>query len=139
MTWFLAIKPEFLTNNLPFIENSKQYDDLQYKFGSESNSLENLIYGKFKDFNNIHWVHEDVARNKFDHKDYSRVEYYTVLPTQNENEFVIYVKISNSYDSKKIEMFTYDEDVLVDQEWFEVENKIEFYRILSLDLNQIFY
>ena len=138
MTWFLAIKPEFLTNNLPFIENSKQYDDLQYKFGSESNSLENLIYGKFKDFNNIHWVHEDVARNKFNHKDYSRVEYYTVLPTQNENEFVIYVKISNSYDSKKIEMFTYDKDVLVDQEWFEVENKIEFYRILSLDLNKTY-
>lgn len=138
MTWFLAIKPEFLTNNLPFIENSKQYDDLQYKFGSESNSLENLIYGKFKDFNNIHWVHEDVARNKFDHKDYSRVEYYTVLPTQNENEFVIYVKISNSYDSKKIEMFTYDGDILVDQEWFEVENKIEFYRILSLDLNKTY-
>jgi glycosyltransferase involved in cell wall biosynthesis len=138
MTWFLAIKPEFLTNNLPFIENSKQYDDLQDKFGSESNSLENLIYGQFKDYNNIHWVPEDIARNKFNHKDYSRVEYYTVLPTQNENEFVVYVKISNSYDSKKIEILTYDSDVLVDQENFEVDNKIEFYRMLFLDLNKTY-
>ncbi len=138
MTWFLAIKPEFLTNNLPFIENSKQYDDLQGKFGSESNSLENLIYGQFKDYNNIHWVPEDIARNKFNHKDYSRVEYYTVLPTQNENEFVVYVKISNSYDSKKIEILTYDSDVLVDQENFEVDNKIEFYRMLFLDLNKTY-
>jgi glycosyltransferase involved in cell wall biosynthesis len=138
MTWFLAIKPEFLTNNLPFIENSKQYDDLQDKFGSESNSLENLIYGQFKDYNNIHWVPEDIVRNKFNHKDYSRVEYYTVLPTQNENEFVVYVKISNSYDSKKIEILTYDSDVLVDQENFEVDNKIEFYRMLFLDLNKTY-
>jgi hypothetical protein len=35
-------------------------------------------------------------------------------------------------------MFTYDKDFLVDQEWFEVENKIEFYRILSLDLNKTY-
>ena len=138
MTWFLAIKPEFLIDNLPFIKDSKDYDKLQYTFEAESNSLENLLYGKFKHYNNIHWVDESVAQSNFNHKDYSRVEYYTLLPTQNENEVVIYIKISNSYDSKIIKMFTYDGDILVDEEFLEVDNKIEFYRTLFLDLNKVY-
>ena len=35
-------------------------------------------------------------------------------------------------------MFTYDGDILVDEEFLEVDNKIEFYRILFLDLNKVY-
>ena len=111
MTFFMAFKPEVILN-LPKVTNAEEYDKLMYDWGSESNSLENLIYHGLKNTDNVHWESKEAfevnCEKTYDHRDYSRVEYYTVLPTNIPNTFSPYTQISNSVDSRKIRVWVYN-------------------------------
>jgi hypothetical protein len=48
------------------------------------------------------------------------------------------ISTASAGDTIYVDAGTYNGDVLVDQENFEVDNKIEFYRMLFLDLNKTY-
>jgi hypothetical protein len=72
------------------------------KWGSESNGLENLTYHTFiQDKDKIYWEDETkftkLIEENLEHKDYSRIEYFSVLPVKDYPEqFAVFLSISNS-------------------------------------------
>ena len=106
-TFFMGIKPSFYLDSVEPIFCAQDYENLRAKWGSFSNGYENMMYFAFKDkMNQIELVGEEqfkteVATN-FHHSDYSRVEYFTVLPTNIPNSFAVYFQVSNSIDSRVV-------------------------------------
>jgi len=141
-TWFLGIRPEFFLQK-PKIENAQQYDDLMSKWGSESNGLENLMYHGFKNDPNIHWEDRDKFQEEcaktFYHKDYSRVEYFTVLPVANiPNHFAPFVQISNNNDSRFIKYTLTKDNTVINEAEFEVRSKFYVYDLVQFNFGSIY-
>jgi hypothetical protein len=135
-TFFAAAKPEFYLENFPVINTAEEYSALQYQWGSETNSLENLMYNGVKTLSNIHFENFEVFRNKlnkyFTHKDFSRVEYFTVLPVQDHPElFCPYIQISNSKDSRLLKLRVTKNKETILNKVIEVTNKT--YEYVTID------
>ena len=135
-TFFAAAKPEFYLENFPVINTAEEYSALQYQWGSETNSLENLMYNGVKTLSNIHFENFEVFRNKlnkyFTHKDFSRVEYFTVLPVQDYPElFCPYIQISNSKDSRLLKLRVTKNKETILNKVIEVTNKT--YEYVTID------
>ena len=135
-TFFAAAKPEFYLENFPVINTAEEYSALQYQWGSETNSLENLMYNGVKTLSNIHFENFEVFRNKLDkyftHKDFSRVEYFTVLPVQDHPElFCPYIQISNSKDSRLLKLRVTKNKETILNKVIEVTNKT--YEYVTID------
>ena len=141
-TWFLGIRPEFFLQK-PKIENAQHYDSLMSTWGAESNGLENLMYHGFKDSKNVYWEPRDKFQEEcaktFYHKDYSRVEYFTVLPVTNiPNYFAPFVQISNNNDSRFIKYtLTKNGDVINEAE-FVVRSKFYVYDLVQFNFGGIY-
>ena len=105
-TYFLGANTEYLYKILPKVQNAVDYNLLMDKHGSESNGLENIIHHLFKNENNIYRESKEDfdlhILNNFKHSDFSRCEYFTILPTDVKNYFAPFVSISNSQESKII-------------------------------------
>jgi len=140
-TWFLGIRPELFLSK-PKIDTANQYDDLMSLWGAESNGLENLMYHGFKNISNIHWepkeVFETECSKTFTHKDYSRVEYFTVLPTNIPNYFAPFVQISNSNDSRLIKYTLEKNGQVVKQEDYKVVSKFSGKDLVPYSSSDIF-
>jgi len=135
-TFFAAAKPEFYLENFPVINTAEEYNALQYQWGSETNSLENLMYNGVKTLSNIHFENFEVFRNKlnkyFTHKDFSRVEYFTILPVQDHPElFCPYIQISNSKDSRLLKLRVTKNKETILNKVIEVTNKT--YEYVTID------
>jgi len=134
ITWFLGIHPKLFLQK-PKINNAKQYDKLMHDWGSESNGLENLMYHGFKNDLNIHWESKEKFQEEctktFIHRDYSRVEYFSVLPSNIPNHFVPYVQISNNNDSRLLKYTLEKNGKIINQSEYEVTSKFHTYDIVK--------
>ena len=129
-TYFMGVRPKTFLETIPQIENAIEYDKLQEKWGSESNGLENLWHHAFKNLDNIFYEEKDTfekgIEEAFYHADYSRVEYFTILPTNKHNIVAPYIRISNNRENKTIKL--YASDILIDT--IEVTGKLDYYKLI---------
>ena len=140
-TWFLGTRPELFLQK-PKIDNAQQYDALMHEWGSESNGLENLMYHGFKNTPNVYWEEREKFQKEcaktFIHKDYSRVEYFTVLPSTIPNHFAPFVQISNSNDSRFLKYTLEKNGEVINELTFEITSKFHTYDIIKYSHNDIF-
>jgi GR25 family glycosyltransferase involved in LPS biosynthesis len=138
-TYFFSANPKELLRVLPKISNEKEYDNLMEVYGSESNGLENLFHHIFKNEGAIYREEESVFETKsnrmFIHKDFSRIEYFSILPTNYKNYFAPYFYISNSKDSRIIKYKVYkNEELIIDRE-LNVNQKYSFWDLIKFEGN----
>ena len=138
-TYFFASKPEAILNNCKFIETEDHFNNLMGEYGAESNGVENLYYHIFKN-NKNNYIEpkekfESDSEKYFEFEDYSRVEYYTILPTDVDNHFCPWITISNAKESKNI-YYTVEKngDVIIDR-LLEVRGKFHFWDLIKYSLN----
>jgi hypothetical protein len=138
-TYFCAVNSDFFLDHVHQVFNAEEYEHLRFQLGSESNGLENMWYHIFKrSENEIYFEDSKVFDQKsietFNHSDFSQVEYFTVLPTNIPNTFAPYIKISNSKESRLIQITVRDKDknkVFFDK--LNVEGKINYYKVLQYE------
>ena len=139
ITYFLASEPKFYLDHFPLVQTSKEYDDLMIKWGSESNGLENLTYHTFnQDKDKIYWEDKlnftKLIDENFEHKDYSRVEYFSVLPVKDHPEqFAVFLSIANSTDNRDIEIAVYEDDKMLFDETVKVTHRLSWFRQVTFD------
>ena len=139
ITYFLAAKPKFYLDHFPLIKTSEEYDRLMHRWGSESNGLENLTYHTFNtDSDSIYWEQESnftkLIKDNFNHNDYSRVEYFSILPVKGHTEqFAVFVNVANSVDSRDINITVYENDEILFEEVITVLHKIAWFRQVIFD------
>jgi hypothetical protein len=144
ITYFLASEPKFYLDHFPLVQTSKEYDDLMVKWGSESNGLENLTYHTFnQDKDKIYWEDKSnftkLIEENFEHKDYSRVEYFSVLPVKDHPEqFAIFLSVANSVDSRDIDITVYEDDQMLFDETVKVVNKVSWFRQVVFNPEKIY-
>ena len=139
ITYFLAAKPKFYLDHFPLIKTSEEYDRLMHRWGSESNGLENLTYHTFNtDSDSIYWEQEPsftkLIKDNFNHNDYSRVEYFSVLPVkEHPDQFAVFLNIANSTDSRNINITVYEDENMLFEEIVNVLHKIAWFRQVLFD------
>ena len=106
-TVFHAINTDLFVGKFPLIKNELQYNDWMHGVGSESNGLENIYFHNLKSEENIYKssvseYNEDVKDCQIDSN--SQVEYFAVLPVQNENKLAVIFHTSNSIDNRLAEL-----------------------------------
>ncbi len=133
-TYFLGINSKFYLDNIPKITNTDDYESLRHKWGSESNGYENMMYHAFKNLSNVYYEEEakfnDLISNSFIHEDFSRVEYYTILPTNKENIISPFIRISNAKESKTIRISSHIDGNENHIDTIEVNQKIDYYKLI---------
>jgi hypothetical protein len=138
-TYFCASTSDFFLDHVRQVFNAEEYEYLRFQLGSESNGLENMWYHIFKRsadqiyFEDIEIFHQK-SLETFNHHDFSQVEYFTVLPTNIPNTFAPYIRISNSKESRLIQITVHDKDkneVFFDE--LNVESKIDYYKVLPYE------
>ena len=133
-TYFLGINSKFYLDNIPKITNADDYESLRHKWGSESNGYENMMYHAFKNLSNVYYEEEakfnDLISNSFIHEDFSRVEYYTILPTNKENMISPFIRISNAKESKTIRISSHIDGNENHIDTIEVNQKIDYYKLI---------
>jgi glycosyltransferase involved in cell wall biosynthesis len=139
ITYFLASEPKFYLDHFPLVKTAKEYDNLMVKWNSESNGLENLTYHTFnQDKDKIYWEDKPnftkLIEENFEHKDYSRVEYFSVLPVKDHPEqFAIFLSVANSVDSRDIEIAVYEDDNMLFDETVKVTHKLSWFRQVTFN------
>ena len=116
-TVFHAIKTELFANEFPLIKNQLEYNDWMKTVGSESNGLENIYFHNLKDQRNVYKsslneYNEDVRDCEIDSN--SQVEYFAVLPVENENKLAVIFHTSNSIDNRLAELALNEERLTVE-------------------------
>tara|TARA_R110000803_G_scaffold31076_3_gene69661 strand:+ start:1543 stop:4185 length:2643 start_codon:yes stop_codon:yes gene_type:complete len=134
-TYFFAGNPKELLRVLPKIENGEQYDNLVEFYGSESNGLENLFHHIFKNEGSIYREEESSfgvkSKETFDHRNFSQVEYFTILPTNKPNHFAPYFYISNVEDSRTIQYKVRKDGIIVADK--KITKTHSFWDVLKFD------
>ena len=138
-TYFFGANLEFFLNHIPQVHFAQDYNNLQTKWGSESNGLENMWYHAFKNSTDkIYYEPQEIFEQKiqetFNHLDFSQVEYYTILSTNIPNTFSPYIRISNSKGSKLIQIKVLNknkDEVFLDE--IDVEGKTDYYKVLPYE------
>ena len=140
-TCFLGICPEFFLQK-PKIKTAQQYDNLMYEWGSESNGLENLMYHGFKNNINIHWEEtnkfQEECDKTFNHKGFTQVEYFTVLPTNIPNHFSPFIRISNNKDSRIIKYTLTKNNKVIKQDEYVVLSEFNNYDLVEFDFKSVY-
>jgi len=133
ITYFLATDPEFYLNNFPLIHNASQYDQLMDQWDSESNGLENLTYHNLqRSKEKVYWESEEkflpLIEEHFTHKDFSRVEYFSVVEVKDHPEqFAIFLSIANSTDNRNIKIQVLEDDKVFSNDTLEILNKVSWF------------
>lgn len=132
-TLCFGIKPAFFKKHFPRIQTEQEYNQWMKRVGSESNGLENMWYHTLKSqLNNIHlWSDEEydklLKENKMEIC--SMVEYYTVLPVENDPDHgVAWFSTNNIKDNRVVNL--YINDVLVDTK--VVDDTCQYYKLFKL-------
>jgi glycosyltransferase involved in cell wall biosynthesis len=144
ITYFLASTPKFYLDHFSLISTSEEYDNLMIKWNSESNGLENLTYHTFnQNKDQVYWENEPnftkLIDKNFEHKDYSRVEYFSIIQVKDYPEqFAVFLNISNSVDSRDIKITVYEDNEILFDELVEVTHKIAWFRQVHFDMSKIY-
>lgn len=134
ITFFLATNPKFYLDHIPLIKTRQEYDQLMLKWNSKSNGLENLTYCAFtKSKDQIHWEEETTFTNliadNFEHKDFSRVEYFSVIQVKDHPEqFAVFLNVSNLTDSRDIIIDVYEDEERLLTETIQIKYKVSWFR-----------
>ena len=91
-----------------------------------------MMYHAFKNVPNIYYE-DDITFNKlvtdsFIHEDFSRVEYYTILPTNIKDKIAPYIRISNSHDSKTIKISISKSKIQLFS--IKINKKTDYYKLI---------
>jgi len=136
-TYFFAANLNKFIHKLYPVITGEGYDLLMEIYGSESNGLENLFHHIFKNEGSIYREEESVFESKtketFDHRDFSRVEYFTILSTNLPNHFAPYFYISNSKDSRTVYYKVYKDSELIIERTLNIDQKYSFWDLLKFD------
>ena len=137
-TYFFSATPNAILRQTPDIHSAKEYDNLMFTCGSESNGIENMYYHLFKDYPDNHIEprekFESDAEKYFDFEDYSMVEYYTILPTNVPGRFCPWITISNAKESKLIHYTVERNGELIIDRDLEVTGKYYFWDMVPYSL-----
>ena len=134
ITFFLATNPKFYLDHIPLIKTRQEYDQLMLKWNSKSNGLENLTYCAFTKFKDqIHWEEEttfiNLIADNFEHKDFSRVEYFSVIQVKDHPEqFAVFLNVSNLTDSRDIIIDVYEDEERLLTETIQIKYKVSWFR-----------
>lgn len=140
-TFFMGVRPEFYLDSVEPIFTADDYENLRLKWGSHSNGYENMMFFAFKDkMDKIELVGEEqfkteIATN-FHHRDYSRVEYFSVLPTNIPNSFAVYFQVSNSIDSRIVNIKINKNGSLLKEEQLTVTGRGAWYSMVDYNLGE---
>jgi len=138
-TYYFAANPNKLIQSLPLVNNALEYNELKTKYNSDSNSLENIFYFIFNNLSTYKEQNfEELSSQSFDHRDYSRVEYFTILPSNLTNYFSPIVKINNSNDSRIIDYKVHKNGKLIIGRNFEIEDKFTFWDLIKFETGDVF-
>ena len=92
-----------------------------------------MFYHAFKNTEDIYYEDGDEFNRKvektFYHTDFSRVEYFTILPTNIPDTFAPFIRISNSKEDKEIRLSIYKDGKEINYEWISVNGKVDFYKV----------
>jgi hypothetical protein len=132
-TFFFGIQTDFFFKTHELISTAKEYDDLRFKVGSKSNGYENIFYFTLQPFRDQ--IHVESTENwdklieeNFIHKNFSRVEYTTVLPSNIENCFAVYYQNSNEADNRTLIVSGEEEGIETFSEKIDIVHKFAWYR-----------
>jgi len=106
-TVFHAVRTDLFADKFPLIKNESEYNSWMERVKSESNGLENIYFHNLKEADNIYMSSlneyaEDTKQCQIDSN--SQVEYFAVLPVQDENKLAIVFHTSNSIDNRFAEL-----------------------------------
>jgi len=144
ITYFLATSPKFYLDNFPLIKTPSEYDQLMRDWGSESNGLENLTYHRLQQSKEkIHWEQEDtflsLIKENFTHKDFSRVEYFSVVEVKDHPEqFAIFLSIANSTDNRNINISVFEDNSILSEETLEITSKVSWFIQVFYDIEKTY-
>lgn len=132
-TLCFGIKPSFFKKHFPKIETEEEYVKWMKRVGSESNGLENMWYHTLKSqMKHIHlWTDEEYSQllSENQMEICSMVEYYTVLPVENDSEHgVAWFSTNNIKDNRVVKL--YINDTLVDTK--VVDDTCQYYKLFKL-------
>lgn len=139
-TFFMGVRPKFFLDVMEPVHSAEDYERLKEKWGSYSNGYENMMFFAFKDrLADIELVNEEQFKieveSNLQHMDYSRVEYFTILPSNIPNTFVTYLQISNSVDSRIINIKVNKNGELLKEDQITVTGKGSWYGLTNYDLS----
>lgn len=135
-TFFTGIDIGFFLDTYPKISNAEEYDDLKNTFSSHSNGYEDIYYHSLLPFKDrVHLEDKDtwdkLIKENFNHLNFSRIEYFTVMETNVSESFAIYYQNSNEFDTRKIIVSGEEEGKQLFKETLEVTRNFSWYRIHS--------
>jgi hypothetical protein len=148
-TFFFGIQTDFFFQTHKLISTANEYDNLRHEVGSLSNGYENIFYFTLQPFRNqIHvestesW--DKLIEENFIHKNFSRVEYTTVLSSNIENCFAVYYQNSNETDNRTLIVNCEEEGDFIFSETINITHKFAWYRLYQftgkeITLKFIFY
>ena len=103
------------------------------QWDSESNGLENLTYHNLqRSKEKVYWESEEkflpLIEEHFTHKDFSRVEYFSVVEVKDHPEqFAIFLSIANSTDNRNIKIQVLEDDKVFSNDTLEILNKVSWF------------
>jgi len=141
-TFFFGIQTDFFFNTHDLIFTAEEYNNLKNKVGSKSNGYENIFYFSLQPFRNQ--IHIETLENwdklieyNFQHNNFSRIEYITVLPSNVENNFAIYYQNSNIHDSRTLIVSGEEEGNEIFSETINITSKFAWYRLHQFPENKL--
>jgi glycosyltransferase involved in cell wall biosynthesis len=132
-TWFMGIEPDFYINHFPLILKEEQYTQAMYDWGSETNSLENMMFHGLKPVSNKVFYEkqkdfDDLVSKTLYWYDFSRVEYFTLLSVKdNPSKFAIWFSVNNATDSRVLDLYMDDNFI----ETINVNGNNRWYKIID--------
>jgi hypothetical protein len=140
-TFFFGIQTDFFFKTHDLIHTSDEYDNLKHKVGSLSNGYENIFHFALQPFRDqIHIESTDnwdnLIKENFVHKNFSRIEYVTVLPTNVKNNFAIYYQNSNEHDDRTLIVSGEEEGNEIFCETVNINKKFAWYRLHPFPKNK---
>lgn len=134
-TWFMGVEPNFYINHFPHITKEEQYTQAMYDWGSETNSLENMMFHGLKSISNKVFYEKQQDFNDLVSKtvywyDFSRVEYFTILSVKDyPNKFAIWFSVANATDSRILDLYIDDNFI----ETIHVDGNNRWYKIIDFE------
>jgi len=109
-TFFMGFRTEFYTKFFPFISTEEDYTEWVNQVKSTTNGLERTMHAALEKNPNTYLISKDVSEQQLDFKNFSQVEYLTVLPSNKPDIIVPTAQFSDSFNTKLLTIYIKDLD-----------------------------